>query len=168
MHVFFTCDIILGCQNRAHLSQVIQRNIMLAESCSKIIFSLLACLQQEQINQMAMVLWGIWKGQNEKLWNNIQFSDQSMVRTSDEFYRIQKNDNSKGSKPIAGNIINQNMQWKKLAMGLSKCNVDASFFEYQNKTGAGMTKDVLWWPEQHGRSHVCKSMKEKLGASWKL
>ena len=30
------------------------------------------------------------------------------------------------------------MQWQKPAVGFWKCNIDGSFFDYQNKTGVGM------------------------------
>jgi len=51
-----------------------------AESCSELIFELLSFLQLAQINRMAMVVWGIRRRRNDKLWNNIQFSDQLVVR----------------------------------------------------------------------------------------
>lgn len=106
-----------------------------------------ACKLCNEIVRPCMLMWEIWRRRNDKVWNNIQYSDDSVVRRSDDFYQswisVQRYDHMQIVEPYGSD----DLKWKKPTMGLWKCNVDACKLLWTSKSNRSW-HDHSWWSRE--------------------
>ncbi|XP_073308286.1 uncharacterized protein [Primulina huaijiensis] len=103
------------------------------------LFQILSKAPESAVDKIAMVLWGIWRARNEKLWNRIsntahQVVDSAMMFLSDwKGVRGIERSNETSRQPS-----NQSYTWEKPQAPTFKCNVDATLQNERRTTGLEM------------------------------
>ncbi|XP_075521064.1 uncharacterized protein LOC142554262 [Primulina tabacum] len=91
------------------------------------------------MDKIAMVLWGIWRARNEKLWNRISNTAHQVVDSAMQLLSDWKGVRGiEGSNEANRQQSNQSYTWKKPQAPTFKCNVDATLHNESRNTGMGM------------------------------
>jgi len=68
----------------ANLWHIIMENLETADGFVSLFFQLLEQLPQQQLLTFVMTLWCIWKGRNDRLWNDIEIIPHMSVHMARE------------------------------------------------------------------------------------
>lgn len=83
-----------------------------------------------------MLIWSVWNGRNEKIWNNVVFSNTHVVNMAYSFMHNWILARINSSRTIASRPYNEE-KWRKLSIGRLKMNVDVALLGERNKMGFG-------------------------------
>ncbi|XP_024199732.1 uncharacterized protein LOC112202908 [Rosa chinensis] len=85
---------------------------------------------------LMMILWGLWKNRNEKLWNDSAIATLAIVASTmawfEEYSLINKATGSQASPRIKGN-----QPWRPPIAGMLKLNTDRAFLQSATHGGVG-------------------------------
>jgi ribonuclease HI len=86
----------------------------------------------------ACILWGIWKQQNNQIWNNVTDAQNFVFSRAVNMLQEWKAVRDIASEPDSATKTTVARAWCKPMTGRVKCNIDASFPTNSNKVGIGM------------------------------
>ncbi|XP_045801294.1 uncharacterized protein LOC123895120 [Trifolium pratense] len=137
VHTFFTCTSAQSSWQAAGLSSVLGSAACQQGSASDRVFALCRNEDYTTIGRVAMLLWGIWHNQNDKIWNDNGRSPNQIGRAAfdhwNEWIAVHKlRSNDDHDVPLVSTI-----RWEKPRIGWLKCNVDAAFFVGAGRTAMG-------------------------------
>ncbi|XP_073134911.1 uncharacterized protein [Henckelia pumila] len=96
-------------------------------------------LEETSIELVVMVLWGIWRARNEKLWNRIFQNANHVVEDARKVLSEWKAVRSIEGPCVGRNsLARDNFTWEKPEAPALKCNMDASIHKDSRKVGVGM------------------------------
>ncbi|XP_075483817.1 uncharacterized protein LOC142523975 [Primulina tabacum] len=110
-----------------------------AEGFVQWLFQILSKAPETAMDKIAMVLWGIWRARNEKLWNRISNTAHQVVDSAMQLLSDWKGVRGiEGSNEANRQQSNQSYTWKKPQAPTFKCNVDATLQNESRNTGMGI------------------------------
>jgi hypothetical protein len=71
MHVFFMCQKSVQCWQRTGLWDRLNTCLDVNKSVADNLFSILQRLDNEQQELFSVILWSLWKGRNNQIWDNV-------------------------------------------------------------------------------------------------
>ncbi|PNX59522.1 60S ribosomal protein l23, partial [Trifolium pratense] len=90
----------------------------------------------------AMMLWCIWKLQNEKIWEEIEQPADVSIRLAREQLQQWQGARTRPAKAHQQTSNNTIERWQPPQVGEVKCNVDAAIFNGLQRFGVGIcTRD---------------------------
>lgn len=98
-----------------------------------IAFSFLQVANQDQQAIFLTILWSIGKCRNNKIWNQIEDSSDTICNRVTHLITRGRNVQHLRSSNSNQSQSSSNIKWSKLSPGHLKCNIDASFAN--NKVG---------------------------------
>lgn len=107
----------------------------------------------------------------EKPWDGKEFGEVHVIRSAQKVHGAWSHANSFRHPPsnLASSL--SNVKWSKPSLGSLKCNVDAAFFDPQEKVGLlcvlEMMKELLYLHVHYGSRREFWSMKVKHLHSWR-
>lgn len=112
LHIFLDCEFAKACWEGVGLNL----NSLIVESCSEWLLQILETETKSKLNQVAVILWGIWSARNLKVQTQkvTGVNNRSVSHQSTSSY------------------------WVALAEGAFKINVDASIYVGSQNYGIGM------------------------------
>ncbi|XP_039686979.1 uncharacterized protein [Medicago truncatula] len=151
-HVFFDFPFAIHVWNRTGLWSSIQHALASITSVVEAIFSLLETLSVELGQQLATVLWSIWKNRNLRVWEDVAESSAIVVERA---RNMVEDWNVANSPSILASATSQQLfistegevsppppqpipRWRAPTPGRYKCNIDAAFSSHLNRTGIGI------------------------------
>ncbi|XP_073129489.1 uncharacterized protein [Henckelia pumila] len=104
---------------------------------------------------ISMILWGIWKSRNEKLWNGIVNSASVTISLAYDLLQQWINVQSFSQDPqVSSYAPKEVLSWQRPPSGYLKCNIDAAIFKEENIFGvAAVIRDL------NGDFMVCRMHK---------
>ncbi|CAJ2675491.1 unnamed protein product [Trifolium pratense] len=137
-HVLFSCTRSIQCWQQAglwaHISTGLGANNNIAEN----LFSILHWLNKDQQELFCVLVWSIWKRRNNKVWEDVTDSDQTVVERAKHLITSWRSAQQIRQSAHITQPSPQQTVWTKPRHGRYKCNVDASFSLDRNKVGIGM------------------------------
>ncbi|CAJ2632963.1 unnamed protein product [Trifolium pratense] len=137
-HVLFSCTRSIQCWQQAglwaHISTGLGANNNIAEN----LFSILHRLNKDQQELFCVLVWSIWKRRNNKVWEDVTDSDQTVVERAKHLITSWRSAQQIRQSAHITQPSPQQTVWTKPRHGRYKCNVDASFSLDRNKVGIGM------------------------------
>ncbi|PNX70097.1 pentatricopeptide repeat-containing protein, partial [Trifolium pratense] len=79
MHVLFSCTRSIQCWQRAGLWTHIGTGLVANNNIAENLFSILHRLNKDQQEFFCVLVWSIWKRRNNKVWENVTDSDQTVI-----------------------------------------------------------------------------------------
>jgi len=136
-HVFIGCEEAKNVWRTAGMWELIENVAVIADIFVDCIFSLLCRLSVHQCNDMAMMLWCLWRRRNDKVWDGELKRIHIVVQLAREFLDQCQVARSK-SEAKEQQQEQHTTRWQPPELNFVKCNVDAALFEEQRSFGIGM------------------------------
>jgi len=173
-HVFIRCEEAKSIWRTAGLWELIRDTLNNATSFTACIFSLLRRLTSDKSNDVAMMLWCLWRRRNDKVWDGdlkpINIAVQLARESLFQWQEVR-------SRPAA--LVQHQQQhieaWQPPDEDFVKCNVDAAMFEAQRCFGIGMCirnsrghflKAATCWHEGSPPPQEAKAIGLRYAISW--
>ncbi|CAJ2636477.1 unnamed protein product [Trifolium pratense] len=137
-HVLFSCTRSIQCWQQAGLWAHIGTGLVANNNIAENLFSILHRLNKDQQELFCVLVWSIWKRRNNKVWENVTDSDQTVVERAKHLITSWRNAQQIRQSANITQPSPQQTVWTKPRHGRYKCNVDASFSLDRNKVGIGM------------------------------
>lgn len=140
VHLFYDCSFAVGCWNHIGLMYDWSQT----EFAPEWLIQKLSTATNEEKVKICVVLWGIWRWRNKKVWEGKvvtqSFAMDSSFRMLSEWTQARKKHESSteanvGVTPASRTTISR---WKLPAAGVFKVNVDASVYPGTNTFDVGM------------------------------
>jgi hypothetical protein len=138
MHVLFMNTRSVHCWQRVGMWTHINAGLVASNNAAENLFLILQRLEKDQQELFCVMVWSIWKRMNNKAWDNIIDSDQSLIERDKHLITGWRNAQQIRKRTNIAQSITQQTVWAKPDNGRCKCNVDASFSLNHNKVGIGM------------------------------
>ncbi|XVE66467.1 hypothetical protein DITRI_Ditri08aG0081900 [Diplodiscus trichospermus] len=91
------------------------------------------------LSKFAMILWCIWRATNDRVWQDISSSAQSVVFTALDYLCHWLEARAKEDNQTPYSVVLEEIhRWRKPPPGFIKCNTDAALIQNNNSTGLGM------------------------------
>jgi len=125
IHTFFICPKASSCWELVQLDKIITDLIHNINDFSMLLFDFYNRLSVQQQSLASMILWGIWKGHNSKLWEGSDTLPSIIVQRAkdslNEWRCMQR-----ARQPGQGTYLEA--KWLKRLPPAVKCNVDCALF----------------------------------------
>jgi ribonuclease HI len=102
------------------------------------LLEILARIQQTNHALFGTLMWSIWKNRNNKIWNDISDTCQTICDRATTFLASWMNAQEVKAAATANTARPQIETWLKPSEGRYKCNVDAAFSENMDRVGIGI------------------------------
>jgi hypothetical protein len=137
-HLFFICIKSVFCWQRTALWNLLMNVFDPAASFPTNVFAILQLLDQQQMQVFGMTFWSIWTHRNNKVWNNIIESAQSICERAGSFLTSWMNAQNIRNHTTRHSHTQGDLKWHKPSLDTYKCNVDISFSFFLNRVGLDM------------------------------
>lgn len=136
-HLMVTCNISKQCWQQINVWGLIEQSMERVKSFPELFWYLLEQLECKKRSLVAMVMWGLWKARNDKVWEEKNTLAADIIHKSRSvlFDWIQANNRYLGKPQTDTRGI---IRWTHPPAGFVKCNIDAAFFQQQRCFGDGM------------------------------
>ncbi|CAN1125061.1 Putative ribonuclease H protein At1g65750 [Linum perenne] len=130
-HLFRDCQFAKDCWRNARLERLIQSTNTQQQNFHEWLTDLLNTGSPKQLEQMAAILWSVWREQNWRVWQNESKPSFVVARLAIEGLTDWQNARQAAVTPN-DRRAQQCRKWHPPAEDFLKCNVDCARFENQN------------------------------------
>ncbi|XP_073133631.1 uncharacterized protein [Henckelia pumila] len=100
------------------------------------VFHCLERCSSKEMCTISMILWGIWKCRNEKLWNGIVNTASVTISLAYDLLQQWINVQSSSQDPqVSSYTPKEALSWQRPPSGYLKCNIDAAIFKEEHIFG---------------------------------
>lgn len=133
-HLMLFCPVSIECWNLCNMWSTISHHALHALSFKDMFFRVMDSCDGEGRALFAMVLWSLWRGRNELLWEGNRIRSSSHIHRTTTFLSDWKQ--ARNLVRVANEHAGSESQarWTDPPQGYYKCNVDAAFFNDLGKT----------------------------------
>jgi len=135
IHALFHCKKYSQCWQLLGLWNDISAVVYNPSHIASTLLEILDRVQQANHALFGTLMWSIWKNGNNKIWNDVSDTCQTICNRATAFLASWKNAQDVKIAALTNNTRTQIETWSKLAEGRYKCNVDAAFSESMDRVG---------------------------------